>query len=293
MDLFLQLLISGLSAGSIYALIAMGYGLIYGTTGEFHVAHGGIFTLSGYIGYIAFEKWGLGLTGAILIAVLFSTAMGILVQSLLYQNMRKRNASHLTIFIAALGLLIVLENLSSILFGYSPLQFTDTGLKKPIAFGGVSITSLQIIIIFITGAVILSALLFLKLSRTGKSIRGVADSIEMAKIVGMSPNHVYLIVYGLGSAIAAPAAVLLAYDAGAVPYRGTILILLAAIAMIIGGIGSAGGAALAGILLGLSQNLSVLFVSSEWSNIVTFSLFLVLIFLIPTGLFGTKKAKKV
>lgn len=293
MELFLQLCVSGVAAGSIYALIAMGYGLIYGTTGEFHVAHGGVFTFSGYIGYLAYEKWGMGLFGAVIAAVFFAVLAGMLIQTVLYETMRKRQASHLSIFIASLGLLIVLENLSSIIFGYSPLQFSDQALKNPVTIGSISFTPLQLIIVLFSILTVLIVLIFLKFSRTGKAIRGVADSKDMAKIVGMNPAKINMIVYGLGSAIAAPAAVFLSFDAGATPYRGTLLVLLAAIAMIIGGIGSAGGAAFAGLLLGLCQNLSVLFVSSQWSNVVTFSIFLLIIFLIPTGFFGTKVRKKI
>lgn len=293
MELFLQLLVSGLALGSLYALLSMGYGLIYGTTGEFHVAHAGIFTFTGYFGYIAHEKWQLGLPASIVIATVFAALMGVVLQSLFYEPMRRKNASHLTIFIAALGLMIVLENVASIIFGYAPLQFTDNGLKSPIRLKLFSFTPLQLVIVLTAAAVTVVVLLYLKKSRMGKAIRGVADSPEMAKIIGMSPQKVHIAVYALGSAISAPAAVLLAFDSGAVPYRGTMLILLAAIAMILGGIGSPGGAALAGLILGLSQNLALLFVPAEWANIFTFTLFLIIIFLIPTGFFGVKMAKKI
>ncbi|HEY8528432.1 MAG TPA: hypothetical protein VIL22_01975 [Paenibacillaceae bacterium] len=106
-------MVSGLALGSLYALLSMGYGLIYGTTGEFHVAHAGIFTFTGYFGYIAHEKWQLGLPASIVIATVFAALMGVVLQSLFYEPMRRKNASHLTIFIAALGLMIVLENVAS------------------------------------------------------------------------------------------------------------------------------------------------------------------------------------
>lgn len=288
MELLLQLLLNGFIMGSIYMLLAMGYGLIYGTTNEFHVAHGGVFTFSSYIGYLCYEKLGLNLWLTFIVSILFAGMLGMLIQSVIYSPMRKKGAPHLTIFIASLGVLIVLENLASILFGVSPLQFSVGTMKQPIHLGSVVITPIQLIILSVSLVFLIAITSYLRFTRVGRAIRGVSDSKEVARVVGINISRINLIVYGLGSMLAAPAGVLLAIEAGATPYRGTVLVLLAAIAMIIGGIGSVTGAALAGILLALFQNLSVWQFPSEWQNVISFGLFLLLIFLKPTGFFGSK-----
>lgn len=293
MDLFMQLVVSGVIMGCIYVLIAMGYGLIYGTTGEFHVAHGGVFTFSGYFGYMFLEKLGLNLVFTLILTAILAAVMGMVIQTLIFEPMRRKGASHIHIFIASMGMLIILENLSSLLFGVQPLNITNEALKKPIDLGSFIVTPLQIIIMVVTALVVIGLLLFLRYSKFGIAIRGVSDSKEMATIVGIKPARINLFVYAIGSAVTAPAGVLLAMESGATPFRGTFLILLGAMAMIIGGIGSVAGAAIAAMLMSLVQNLAVWQIPAEWMNVIMMTVLLVIIFVRPQGIFGAKMSTKV
>ncbi|BDG59835.1 branched-chain amino acid ABC transporter permease [Caldinitratiruptor microaerophilus] len=287
MDLTLQLLWTGLALGGIYSMLAMGFTLIYGTTRQFHVAHGGIFTVAGYVGYIVAERLALGLVPALVVAVMAAGLGGLAVYEGVYRPLVRRGATPLVVFIASLGLLYTLDNLCALLFGQDPLV-VETDLKVPWSLGSVSVTPLQVVTVAVGLAVFGAAEAILRWTSAGKALRGVADSPEMAQIVGVDVRKAYRLAYVMGSAIAAPAALLIAADAGITPFRGSLLVLLSAVIMIMGGLGSLPGALLAGFSVALAESLSVSVVSAEWSAALVFTVFMVFIVVRPTGFFGDK-----
>lgn len=288
MDLVLQLLATGLAVGSIYALCAVGWGLIYGTTLHFHVAHGAVFSLAAYYAWAGQQLLGLPLIVAVVLAIAAAALSGLLIDLLLYQQLERRGAIRTTVFISSLGLLIVVENVLAVVFTPDPLRMDIGVLHNAVQLGPVFLTWLHVLAVAVAIAGYLALTAFLKRSRAGQAIRAVSSSPEMARTVGIDLGRVHLLTYALGSAIAAPAGIIVAMDVGAEPYRGTTFVLLASVGVIMGGIGSVPGAMVGGVFLGLLENLGIWQIPSEWQSAISFGAFLVFIVVRPRGFFGRK-----
>lgn len=286
MDLVLQLLATGIVVGSLYALCTLGWGLIYGTTLHFHVAHGAVFTLAAYYAYVGQKLLRLPLAVAVLAAIALAAVSGLLIDRLLYQPLERRGAVRTTLFIASLGLLILVENTLAIVFTPDPLRMDIGVLQRSVRLGPVFLTHLHLLTVALAVAGYAALVLFLRRTRAGQAIRAVASAPEMARTVGIDLRRVHLLTYAIGSAISAPAGILIAMDVGAEPYRGTTFVLLASVGVIMGGIGSIPGAMLGGLFLGLVENLGVWKIPSEWQSALSFGVFLVFILVRPRGFFG-------
>ncbi len=288
MDLFLQLAATGIVVGSLYVLCAIGWGLIYGTTLHFHVAHGAVFTLAAYYAYAAQKFLHLPLAVAVLVAIAAASLSGVLMDLLVYQPLERRGAIRTTLFIASLGLLTLIENVLAIVFSPDPLRLDIGWLGNAVQLGPVFLTRLHLVSVATAILGFLALMAFLKYSLWGRAIRAVSSSPEMARTVGIDLKRVHLLTYAVGSAISAPAGILLAMDVGAEPYRGTTFVLLASVAVIMGGIGSIPGAAMGALFLALLENLGVWKIPSEWQSTISFGVFLVFIVVRPRGFFGRK-----
>jgi len=288
LDLFLQLAATGLVVGSLYVLCAIGWGLIYGTTLHFHVAHGAVFTLAAYYAYAAQKFLHLPLAVAVLGAIAAAALSGMLIDLLIYQPLERRGAIRTTLFIASLGLLTLIENVLVIIFSPDPLRMDIGWLGNAVQLGPVFLTRLHLVSVATAILGFLALMAFLKYSLWGQAIRAVSSSPEMARTVGIDLKRVHLLTYAVGSAISAPAGILLAMDVGAEPYRGTTFVLLASVAVIMGGIGSIPGAAMGALFLALLENLGVWKIPSEWQSTISFGAFLLFIVVRPRGFFGRK-----
>jgi branched-chain amino acid transport system permease protein len=288
LDLFLQLAATGLVVGSLYVLCALGWGLIYGTTLHFHVAHGAVFTLAAYYAYAAQKFLGLPLAIAVIAAIAAAALSGVLIDLFIYQPLERRGAIRTTLFIASLGLLTLIENLLAILFTPDPLRMDVGRLADAVQLGPVFLTRLHLVSVATAILGFLTLMAFLKYSLWGQAIRAVSSSPEMARTVGIDLRRVHLLTYAVGSAISAPAGILVAMDVGVEPYRGTTFVLLASVAVIMGGIGSIPGALLGALFLALLENLGVWKIPSEWQSTISFGVFLIFIVVRPRGLFGRK-----
>lgn len=288
MDLFLQLAATGLVVGSLYALCALGWGLIYGTTLHFHVAHGAVFTLAAYFAYAAQKFLGLPLALAVVAGVFAAALSGMLIDFLIYQPLERRGAIRTTLFIASLGLLTLIENLLAIIFTPDPLRMEVGWLADSVQLGPVFLTRLHLVSMATAILGFMALMAFLKYSLWGQAIRAVSSSPEMARTVGIDLRRVHLLTYAVGSAISAPAGILVAMDVGVEPYRGTTFVLLASVAVIMGGIGSIPGALLGALFLALLENIGVWKIPSEWQSTISFGVFLMFIVVRPRGFFGRK-----
>jgi len=285
MDLLAQLLVNGLINGSNYALLGVGFGLIFATTRIVHFAYGPIYTAAAYATWFAAMVLGLPVVLAVPFGMAAAALLGVASYLYLYRPFELRQSPPLVSLIASLGLFIVLENLIGIIFGAGSrvidgLQY-DVYLVGPTFFTSINLAQ-------VVGLLLLTALLGLFLRRTsyGKAILAMTDNPEMARIIGIDTRRVSLLVFAIGSALSGlPAALILMKD-GATPHMGFIAVFMAFIAVVVGGIGSIRGAIVGGIALGLVESIGLWQIPTEWQNAISFIVLFLVVLLRPRGLFG-------
>jgi branched-chain amino acid transport system permease protein len=284
MDLFFQLAINGLSLGSIYVLLGISWGLIFAVTRTFHFAHGATFVVASYAAY-SLQQIGLPLILAALGSILAAALFGMALEGFLYRYLRKSFATHLVIFVAALGTLITVENLVAMGFGTDTKPLEGFPIKV-IKIGQVGFNNLNVVMFITAGLFFAALMLYLHRTKTGKALRAVISNPEMAEVIGIDVRKYFLIAFGLGSLLVAPAAVLVTIERGATPDLGHWAILYAFMPVIIGGIGSLPGAALAALIVGLAESIGIWKISSQWQVGIAFVVLVAVLLLKPTGLFG-------
>jgi branched-chain amino acid transport system permease protein len=285
-DLFQQLLVSGLVLGSVYALLAVSFGIIYATTKTFHLAHSVVYTVAAYAAIVTVDSLGLPLAPAALVGLAAAVALGIAIETVGYRPMRRRNATVLAIFLASLGLAIVGPNLIQILFGPENRNLpgfpNDTiTLSENITFTVLDLTSV-VVCWTCVGALSLA----LRRTRYGRAITAVRTNQDMAMAVGIPVERIFALVFAVGSLLVGIAALLFTMDRVAFPTMGLPPVLTGFIAVFLGGIGSTIGAAVGGLTLGLITSLSGLWLSGDYSPAVVFGLLFILLLIRPQGLFG-------
>jgi branched-chain amino acid transport system permease protein len=285
--LYMQLVADGIVTGCAIGLVAVSFAYFYATTGIFHVAHAGVYTLCGYV---AWYLTGIGVP--FLIALILSIACGALVgafiQATLYQSLERRGASPLVKLIASIGVLTTLQNIVAILFSPNIVQFDVDWRLSNIAFAGVTISLPQFLIVISSLVLFAAIIVFSRYSVLGKRIRAVASNPSLAEITHLHPKRVFIYVIAISSGLVAVPGVLVGVDQALQPYTSLIILLTAVIAMIAGGIGSLGGAFLMSIAVSVVQSLSVAFVSGRWSVAVVFAIFVLFILIRPEGLVRRK-----
>jgi len=290
--MFPQLLINGLIAGAIYALVASGFALIYSTCKFVHFAHGSTVAVSSYILYSLFSQLGINFWLAIILTVILAGAFGWLINKIVYQPLRKRKASNVILLIASVGLLILIESLLLLIFGADVKTIGFIKIAKGMEILGAIITPLHVVIIF-TSLILLAALFFfMKRTRLGKAMRAVADNKEVAEIVGISAKKIYSWSFVIGSAIAGAAGVLVGLEQNLEPMMGTNLMIKGFAGAIIGGIGSVPGAVLGSFLLGLVENFGIWWLPSGYKDAIAFVILFIFLIFRPQGLLGIKKESK-
>ncbi len=287
--LFLQLLANGIIAGSVYALLGLGFGIIYSATRTFHFAHGAVYSFAGYLSYQLHVAWQLPLSLSVSLAILAAILLGIGIEGLIYRPLRGVGASSMEVLLSSLGLFILLTNFMIILWKSDPRMLpVAESIRKGISLGGIWVTYLQLIIIAISFCLWGLLLVFSQRTKMGKAVRALESDPEMTEIVGIDPEHIRYLVYGVGSALAAISSILMTMDMGIDPNSGIMALLIAVIAVIVGGIGNYTGCALAGMLLGVAENLGIWQLPSEWKSSIAFGILVAFILFRPAGLF-TKK----
>jgi len=290
--MFYQILVNGLIAGSIYALVAAGFSLIYSTVKFVHFAHGGVIALSAYMLYLFYSMLGLPFWVAVILAILSGPVFGILIDSIIYRPLRKRHASPTVILIASVAVLILLESINLIFFGANVKSINVFDVGVGLSLGPVIITPLQILIVIVSFALLVFLFIFMKYTKIGKAMRAVADNKDVAEIVGISAERVYTWSFGLGSLIAGVAAVLIALEQNIEPTMGTGLMIKGFTASIIGGVESVAGGVLGAFLLGLAENFGVWWLPSSYKDAIAFAILFVFLLVRPEGILGVKKSKK-
>jgi branched-chain amino acid transport system permease protein len=285
MDLFVQLLLNGLVAGSLYALVAVGFALIFGATRHFHIAHAGVFSSAGYLAVIATQD--LGVPGALapVLGVLLAVLLGVALMRFLYVPLGRRGGEGFVLFLVSLGALVIVDNLFTINLGARPARvFLGDWFHHVVRLSHWSMTMGQIAFVLVTVGMFVALVLVLARTRAGKLIKAYSGNPEFVEVVGRRPRRVLVLVYATGSLFAAIAGLYVSADTGMQPGLGETYFIISIMAVFIGGIGSVPGAFVAAMTLGVLQNILLLRIDEQWTLPVIFVLFLVLITASPGGL---------
>ena len=290
--LLLQLVLNGIVTGCLYAVLAISFAVIYAPTKTFHFAHGSVYVYAGYFLYQFAMPWGWPLPAAIVAAIVAAALLGVLVDRVVYTPLRRGGAGVMEILLSAFGTFIVLQNVLLLIWKSDPRTVrAPEALKNGIPFGMLTLTPLDVITVAVAGVVLAGVAVFIRTTRLGKAMRAVENDPEVAVMVGISTGRVRMAAFFLGSALVAVAATLTALDKGLEPTIGVNALLVAVVAMIVGGVGSFPGAALAGFFLGVVENLGIWQIPSEWKSTITFTVLAVFILFRPTGFFGHRVAR--
>lgn len=292
MDIFLQLLINGLIAGSIYALVASGFSLIYSTNRFMHFAHGGAITVSAYFIFTFFKLWGINFYIAGILTIIASGALGYLMHIGLYQPLKKRKSSNAVLLIASVGLMIFFENLVLLVYGADVKSLNFIRIAKGMEVFGAIITPLQVVIIISAFALLVGLWAFVRYTKLGKTMRAVADNPELAQVTGINTHRIHSWSFIIGSAIAGFAAILIALEQNIEPTMGLTLIIKGFTGAIIGGVTSLPGSILGSYLLGLVENFGIWYLPSGYKDAIAFVLLFVFLLWRPTGILGINKGNK-
>lgn len=287
MIIFEQLLF-GLAIGSMYALVASGLALIWGTMRILNFAHGEFYMLGGFFMFFFTVTMSMPPIISIILTAIFVFMVGVLFKVTVIQRLLNQPDWQISTIVATLGLSIFLQNLALVLWGerYKNIPYY---IDQTFSFGGVNIAGQRLLIIF-TSAIVIALLYFLiKYTRLGMAIRATAQNGDASKLMGVSVKVIYMCVFGLSSALAALAAVMIAPIDSVNPWMGLTPALKAFIVVVLGGLGSLPGAIIGGLMLGIVESFSVSILSSEWKDIVGFALLILILWIKPTGLFGAKE----
>ncbi len=290
MDIVPQLIVNSLIAGSLYALVAMSFNLIFGATKFFNLSHGVLAAVGGYTAFFLGTTLGAPVSVAVAGAVIAAAAIGYGFEFFIFRPLRKRKASNLVLLVASLGAFTAVEAIIAILFTSQFRTLSSlTGTPGVVHLGTGVMTYVQVVIL--ASAVAILILLWLVLTRTsfGKAVRAVSDDEEVAKIVGINTNKIIGIVFIVGSAIAGLAGVFAGMDTGIEPRMGFVLLLKGVIAAIVGGIGSVYGGFLGAFLLGFAENFGIWYISGEWKDAIAFAILIIFLLVRPQGILGKKK----
>ncbi len=288
-------LINGISLGSIYAIIALGYTMVYGIAKMLNFAHGDVIMIGGYVAFFALtsDKVGLSAPVALLLAIIVCTILGITIERLAYKPLR--SATSLAVLITAIGMSYFLQNSALLLWGANPKAFPDMFKNaEAIEFLGAKISPVALVAIFANIVIMVILTLFTTRTKVGKAMRAVSEDKGAATLMGINVNFTISLTFAIGSGLAAVAGVLLcsAYPT-LMPTTGSLPGIKAFTAAVFGGIGSIPGAMIGGILLGVIEILARAYISSELADAIVFGVLIVVLIFRPTGLLGKQIHEKV
>ena len=288
MNLFTQQIVNGLSLGAIYALIALGYTMVYGICKLINFAHGDIIMVGSYIAYVLLAN-GISLPVSIIASVVGCVIVGVLIEKIAYKPLR--DTSRISLLITAIGISYLLQNLCQLIMGVNPLTFPSIINIESLNFFGVTITGNMLVTLIILMIVID---LLVKKTKIGKAMRAVSEDREAASLMGININSIISITFAIGSALAAIAGILWAANYPQLkPTMGSLPGIKAFIAAVFGGIGIVPGAVLGGFLLGLIETMTKAYISTQFSDGIVFFILIVMLIFKPNGILGKNEKEKV
>ncbi len=291
---FLSYLISGIGLGSVYAIIALGYSMVYGIAKMLNFAHGDIIMVGAYVAFFALNRFNMPVLLAILLSIIVCTALGIIVEKLAYKPLRA--ASSLSVLITAIGVSYFLQNFAQLLWTSSPKFFSSiVGNGAFSLFNGeLSISYINIVTILTCIVIMIALTLFINNTKTGRAMRACSEDKDAARLMGINVNKTITITFAIGSGLAAVASVLLCSTYPSIaPTLGSMPGIKAFTAAVFGGIGSIPGAFVGGLLLGIIENLAKAYISTQLSDAIVFAVLIIVLLIKPAGILGKKVNEKV
>ncbi len=302
-SLFFQHLMNGLTLGGVYALIALGYTMVYGILKFINFAHGDILMVGAYVGLFVFDAlrgssvmgpwWVISFFIAMLVSMLFCALLGMAIERIAYKPLRK--GSRLAPLLSAIGISFILSNGCAWLFGTHSRKFDYPFDNTPISVGGVVITPHQIMVLIVAVVMMIVLKLFVDKTKMGKAMRATSLDGETAKLMGINSDKIISLTFGIGSALAACGGILIALDYKVYATMGTMIGLKAFVAAVVGGIGNITGAMLGGFLLGLLETfgVAILGIPQGFKDTIAFLILILILLVKPEGLLGKAEKEKV
>lgn len=291
MSLFVSQLFNGLQTGSVYALVALGYSMVYGIILLLNFAHGDIIMIGAYTAFYAMTAFHLHPIFSVVLAVITSTLLGVVIEKVAYTPLR--SAPRLSLLITAIGISFLLENGAQLLFG-ADTKSMDTLVPGNVTFGPVTVSYTAIITIIVAVIAMVALTLLVQKTKLGKAMRAVSEDMGAAQLMGISLNKTISFTFAVGSALAGIGSVLyLCAYSQASPTMGSMLGLKAFVAAVLGGIGSIPGAMIGGFAIGLLEALVAAVGLSVWKDAVVFAILIVVLLVKPSGIMGHPVTEKV
>jgi len=281
----LQQALNGLAIGAVYTLIALGLTVVFGILGIAHFAHGSVAMFGGYLTFVFTERLGLPFFAAMGLAMVAGAVMGLLIERLAYRPVR--DAPHINAFIIALGLTMMIEGMNLLLFGADQVVI-QTPYRGVFNVAGIAIAQLRVLVI-LTACVLIGVIaLLISRTKTGKSIRAVAQNRQAAVLMGVNVSMVSLVVFGISSALGVSAGALIGALLAIAPGVGEGLAVKGFAVLILGGLGSIPGAIVGGLILGVSEAMAAGFISSAYKDVIAFLVMIIVLLFRPEGLLGKR-----
>ena len=287
---FINQIINGLSTGSMYALVAIGYTMVYGIAKMINFAHGDIIMAGAYFALLSMSY--IGPIPAILFSIVATAALGVLTEKVAYKPLRGKGS--LEVLITAIGVSYLLENVFLLIFGSAARTFPQIMPKGTINLGGISIKYITLITLIVTAVCTAILLFFINKTKLGKAMRAVSEDQGAAQLMGINVDTTVSLTFAIGSGLGAIAGVIYGCAYSLItPYIGLMLGIKAFIAAVLGGIGSVPGAMVGGLMLGVAESLTIAYISSDFSDAVVFGILIIALLVKPAGLFGKNVREKV
>lgn len=290
----LQYFINGISIGAVYAIIALGYTMVYGIAKMLNFAHGDVIMVGAYISFCVTNYLGLPAIVGVLMSMVVCTILGIVIEGLAYKPLR--GTPSLAVLITAIGVSYFLQNAAQLIWSSSPKNFTSVVTMEPIRLfdGQIVITGEVLLTVVVSAIVMVCLTLFTSKTKMGKAMRAVSEDRDAAQLMGINVNRTISTTFAIGAALAAVAGVLLCSTVPTLqPTTGAMPGIRAFTAAVFGGIGSIPGAMLGGILLGIIETFSKVYLSSQFSDAIVFSVLIIILLVKPAGLLGKQVQEKV
>ncbi len=292
MGSIIEQLINGLRSGSIYALIALGYTMVYGIAKMINFAHGDIIMVGAYSLYVTIGVLKLPAIVGVIITIIVCASLGVLIEKVAYKPLRK--APSLAVLITAIGISFLLQSLALLIFSANPIAFKSIINLEPVTIGSVTISGITIVTLVVTFVCMVILTIFINKTKAGSAMRAVSEDKAAAQLMGINVNRTISMTFAIGSALAAVAGIMFVCQYQSMkPTLGALPGIKAFVAAVLGGIGSIPGAMIGGMLLGVIESISKAYISSELADGIVFAVLVLVLLVKPSGLLGKNRIEKV